>query len=223
LQTIGYWVNFDTMKRLFIVCTCLLAACTSQQGDSTTGSVLTDSVGMDKAIRGEAWPDSLVMDYIEHTNSQSIKYAKQDTAGISWIYEGEEVSDTATYLMVRIGRSLEFRFVTDAWLYIDKNKKVAYEYDVAGDSLINDRKLRFLFFANGGLLGFYSDGTVAGCPHCDLLKSNIEAMSNEKPHAGYTVGVGYLVLDDGEKMVLDTTLEFREWAMVDYKWVVEPE
>lgn len=86
-----------------------------------------------------------------------------------------------------------------------------------------ERKLRYLFYANGGLVGYFDDGTVAACPRCDLLKENIRALHAAMPFKKYTVE------KDGSLLVGKSEHQFpkekddngnKEWAMIDYKWLV---
>lgn len=87
-----------------------------------------------------------------------------------------------------------------------------------------ERKLRYLYFSNGGLIGFYSDGTVAGCPRCDLVATNIEAMKGNKPHSGYKLENGKIILTDGEEMIPQNKPgSTPEWALIDYKWQIQVE
>lgn len=87
-----------------------------------------------------------------------------------------------------------------------------------------ERKLRYLYFANGGLIGFYSDGSVAGCPRCDLLVDNINTMNDKEPYTTYKVEGGKLVLANNEVMVpANTPGNTPEWALIDYKWIIQVE
>ncbi|TDQ06237.1 hypothetical protein [Pedobacter metabolipauper] len=88
------------------------------------------------------------------------------------------------------------------------------------DSLEN-KKLRYLYFANGGIIGYYNDGTVVGCPRCDFNASNVAAMMHKKPHAKYTVEPGGILLINGTDQEVPMS-EADGWAMVDYKWHINP-
>lgn len=83
------------------------------------------------------------------------------------------------------------------------------------------RRLRYLYFANGGLVGYFNDGTIAGCPRCDLAKVNIEYLYSAESHAKYTIKNGCLLIDDEReecpKMPTNTS---DGWAMIDYNWNV---
>lgn len=108
----------------------LIVGCASAQENVMTES--SDVEAVHTVDRDEEWMDTLVVDFIEHSGSIS---NPSDAPKLSWIYDRVEVTDTATYKVVRIGRSLESRYMTEAWLYIDKNKRIVYEYDVVSDSL----------------------------------------------------------------------------------------
>jgi hypothetical protein len=89
---------------------------------------------------------------------------------------------------------------------------------------VSERKLRYVMATNGGLLGFYNDGTVAECPRCDLLKSNIAVMAKQKTKRKYQSSKDHLIIDGDER--LDIYIDGKvspDWAMVDYKWLSSPE
>jgi len=80
------------------------------------------------------------------------------------------------------------------------------------------RELRYLYYANGGIVGYFDDGTVTGCPRCDFSKSNILAMFKAKPHATYTVERdGSLMLSNGTREIPNAN-DDRGWALIDFKW-----
>lgn len=86
------------------------------------------------------------------------------------------------------------------------------------------KELRYLQFSNGGIRGYFDDGTIVGCPRCDLCKSNIEAMLSQKPMATYIVkNDGTLIIDGNESEKPEyKNSDFNEWALIDYKWYVKP-
>ncbi len=47
------------------------------------------------------------------------------------------------------------------------------------------RKLQYLYHSNSGLIGYFSDGTVSGCPRCDLSSENMSYLLSAKPHSSY--------------------------------------
>lgn len=89
----------------------------------------------------------------------------------------------------------------------------------------NEKRLRYLFFANGGLIGYFDDGTIVGCPRCDLMDENINEMYSMKSIRKYEVRA------DGSLLVDKREIEYprkqneegiSEWAMIDYNWIVQP-
>lgn len=86
-----------------------------------------------------------------------------------------------------------------------------------------ERKLRYLAYSNGGLVGYFDDGTVAGCPRCDLLKENVEALYTTKPFDTYTLEKdGHLKRAEGDNLLPQAGKGDSPytWAMIDYKWIV---
>jgi hypothetical protein len=81
----------------------------------------------------------------------------------------------------------------------------------------SNRRLRYLYHANGGLVGYFSDGTVAGCPQCDLLKKDVNALYYADPVDIYTIRDSCLLID-GRDLQCPTA---DGWAMIDYKWLVD--
>ena len=84
-----------------------------------------------------------------------------------------------------------------------------------------NRKLRYLFYANGGLIGYYDDGTVTGCQKCILTKVNIDAMNLVKPFKTYVVKLDGSLLTDDKDVQHPNINDTSEWAMVDYKWLIQ--
>ncbi len=75
-----------------------------------------------------------------------------------------------------------------------------------------EKELRYLFFGNGGLVGYFSDGTKAGCPRCDFCKSNIEELFAQESMGAYT----------NEEVVNEINEGGTEgWALIDYKWKIK--
>jgi hypothetical protein len=74
------------------------------------------------------------------------------------------------------------------------------------------RKLRHLFFSNGGLIAYFSDGTKVGCERCDFNKSNIDMISEKKT-------VEYYSNDEILNEIKENGKE--GWALVNYKWKIK--
>lgn len=92
------------------------------------------------------------------------------------------------------------------------------------------RKLKYLYYANGGLLGFFDDGTVSGCPRCDLCRENINALKKKAPHEQYEVSGDMIIMGDtsgdpnaamdAAGLKLHHNEETSEWAIIDFKEIV---
>jgi hypothetical protein len=72
------------------------------------------------------------------------------------------------------------------------------------------KELVYLYTGNGGLVGYFSDGSVVGCPKCDFCKSSILAMFKEKPRSGKWN------LKKPDDFVFYE--EDKGWVLVNYKW-----
>ena len=87
------------------------------------------------------------------------------------------------------------------------------------------RKLHYLFYANGGLWGYYNDGTVSDCPRCDFYVDAITFLNKRNPYATYTVDEDSLTItyrdSTKEKVELyeQDDDEPQGWALIDYKWL----
>ena len=76
-------------------------------------------------------------------------------------------------------------------------------------NIIQKKELVYLFTSNGGMVGYYSDGTVVACPRCDFSKSNILAMCKKKPMGKWNLKKP------------DDFISYEEdngWVLINYKW-----
>jgi hypothetical protein len=86
----------------------------------------------------------------------------------------------------------------------------------------NGKKLRYLFYSNGGLTGYFDDGTIANCPRCDLLKENIKILYSLPPFLTYTVENGFLLVNGNRKEYPKGGEGLSEgWALIDYEWLIK--
>ncbi|MBN8586212.1 MAG: hypothetical protein J0M37_14070 [Ignavibacteria bacterium] len=85
----------------------------------------------------------------------------------------------------------------------------------------NKRKLQYLFSSNGGLVGYFNDGTVVGCPRCDLTRENVKNLYKLKSNGSFTVNIDGTLNVKGSSKV-DPKSE-DGWVMINYKWLVEVE
>ena len=88
----------------------------------------------------------------------------------------------------------------------------------------NNRKLVHIFYSNGGILAFYNDGTVTGCPQCDLDENNIELLKSKESFATYTaddksIWIKYKNGDESEMKFYGEGEISDDWAMKDGKWL----
>lgn len=89
---------------------------------------------------------------------------------------------------------------------------------------INNHPILHLFYSNGGLLAFYNDGTVKGCPQCDLNESNIELLKSKEPFATYTSDekAVYVQYEGGSKSEMQFYVDGKiseDWAVKDGEWI----
>lgn len=85
----------------------------------------------------------------------------------------------------------------------------------------NKRKLQYLFSSNGGLVGYFNDGSIAGCQRCDLIRENVKGLYRQKTNGSYTANSdGSLNLKSEGRVI--PKLE-DGWVMIDYKWLVDLE
>lgn len=86
----------------------------------------------------------------------------------------------------------------------------------------NKRRLKYLYFANGGLIGFFDDGTVSACAKCDLSKVNIEGLKKVDPHTTFKELDNCLITGQSKfcPMGVDTLNmghQGQGWAIIDYE------
>lgn len=89
----------------------------------------------------KTWADSLISDYIYHSNNTLIRLLVKDSTTFEWMFDQTVTTDTAKYFTYQLGHEesddnkQNLRFVTDQWIYIDSATRKLYEYDVANDTL----------------------------------------------------------------------------------------
>ena len=90
-------------------------------------------------------------------------------------------------------------------------------------------KLQYLYYSNGGLIGFFDDGTVAGCPRCELLPENVDYLLTADPYTTYLKIDGCLIINASESFCPEypdpTCSDCKPdvWAVIDFKWLVNIE
>ncbi len=96
---------------------------------------------------------------------------------------------------------------------INKAKKAETKtYTKTNTVATNKKELRYLFYDNGGIIGYFNDGTKAGCPRCDFCKSNVDELFAQESMGTYT-----------DEEVLNEINEngTEGWALIDYEWKME--
>lgn len=83
------------------------------------------------------------------------------------------------------------------------------------------KKLRYMYAANGGLIGFFDDGSVSGCPRCDMIKENVATLYETSPHARYENHGRYLILQGTRMDFYEDSVLKHEWVLFDYKWAIK--
>lgn len=92
-----------------------------------------------------------------------------------------------------------------------KQKELALEKQksTSEEKTKKERRLIHLFVSNGGMIGYYDDGTAVGCPRCDFLQENLNFMFNQKPTEKWDV-------NNPEALKVDTNED--DWALFNYEW-----
>jgi outer membrane murein-binding lipoprotein Lpp len=92
------------------------------------------------------WADSLIKNYIIHSDNKLIRLALKDKISEEWLFDQIIKTDTAKYFVFQIGHDVmdsgetNKRFITDVWVYIDSLTKTIYEYDLPNDRLVRRNK-----------------------------------------------------------------------------------
>jgi hypothetical protein len=98
----------------------------------------------------------------------------------------------------------------------DSNKNNIENQENKNIETKENKKLQFLYFSNGGLIGYFDDGTIVGCPRCDLMAENIEAIKTREPHSKFKLENGILISEQGDSISINS-MRNNEWAIVNYK------
>ncbi len=89
-----------------------------------------------------------------------------------------------------------------------KSNNAVIKKSISNDS-IQKKELVYLYAANAGMVGYYTDGSVVVCPRCDFCSSNILGMSKEQP-------TGKWDLKKPENFV--SYEEDKGWVLTNYEW-----
>jgi hypothetical protein len=103
----------------------------------------------------------------------------------------------------------------------EQRKKAAQKSELFNSGI---KELRFLYHSNGGIIGYFDDGTVANCVRCDFIRSNILTLFNEKPIGSYEIlSDGSLLIkgvhgNNNSERLFPNYEDDAGWALIDYKW-----
>ena len=78
-----------------------------------------------------------------------------------------------------------------------------------------------MYAANGGLIGFFDDGSVSGCPRCDMIKENVSTLYETPPHARYEAYKDYLTMNGDRMDFCEAGVLKPEWVLFEYKWAIK--
>jgi hypothetical protein len=114
--------------------------------------------------------------------------------------------------------------ITILSLFSCKNDSVSQKKTVIASAAKEPRKLRYIMKPNHcGILGFFSDGTVAGSIDPKISRHNIATLDTAEVYTDYKVQDHYIVFDD-DHSTLDFSTDFKDayrWVMVDYQWKMQ--
>jgi len=129
-------LNSTAVFLLFIFACCSPKPNSTKKDNNKNNSAVTLQETKRKSTLENDWKDSIVNHYIITTNNPLINSLKNDSInGYAWMYD-KDTDRGKNFITVRIGQSLENRFATSGWLYIDTLTKKVFELDIAKDTLI---------------------------------------------------------------------------------------
>lgn len=106
-------------------------------------------------------------------------------------------------------------------LYLPSEKSnVNSKSDIYSQSKISEkkeRKLRYLFHANGGVIGYFDDGRVVPCARCSFTTGAVKYLYEEADESTrrYKILKNGAIDEDGNTSWPDKS---DGWALIDYKW-----
>ncbi|UOE46713.1 hypothetical protein MTO98_20110 [Mucilaginibacter sp. SMC90] len=92
------------------------------------------------SLRNSNWVDTLIVDYIEHSDNELIKLSRKDTSiHDGWMFDRLQKRGVNTYFVYNIGHDYNngdgVIYASDGWVYIDTLNRKLYEYQVTDESL----------------------------------------------------------------------------------------
>jgi hypothetical protein len=88
------------------------------------------------------WTDSLIRNYIANTDNELISSSRKQNINEQWILDTQS-RNNRIYFVAEIGHDFEYKFVPEAWIYIDTLTKALFEYNVENDTLIKWKPKRY--------------------------------------------------------------------------------
>lgn len=193
-----------------------LAACQDQKSPGAAGS--NDSVTARKATTA---PVSDTLQYIgtgQHNNRSSHSFInrKLDTIIIRWGNPYPGLGPKAVFRCTWVG--IQPASGGGAVNEMKSCEALNLPPFVNPDIKPADRRISYLFFANGGTIGYLNDGTVVGCPRCEPSAGNAEKMLSDLAMGTYQVLKDGSLLVNGEQIERpEIKEEGNEWMIFDTK------
>ncbi|WP_162903084.1 hypothetical protein [Taibaiella koreensis] len=201
----------------FCIFSLLLAACGEPRDGQTTG----DSDTLSSGQTGNTVQVSDTLQYIgaasnNDRSSFSFINRKLDTIIVRWNNPNAGLTNKAVF------RCIWTKTQPSAGSAAINEMKVcealALPPFVNPDIKPADRRISYLFYANGGTIGYLNDGTVVGCPRCDANAGNAEKMLTDPPMGTYVVLKDGSLLVNGESIERpEIKKEWNEWMIFDTK------
>jgi len=87
----------------------------------------------DHDLTDDNWRDSLIIDYIKHSDNDLIKSSLSDTSvHEEWVFDRTEKRDGTTYFVYNVGHDHDngdgVIYASDSWVFIDSLNRKLYEY-----------------------------------------------------------------------------------------------
>jgi hypothetical protein len=140
------------LKLFSVISITFIFSCSGNQKQKSTSNDTATSLKRDSSFPEAAtknnpssgsknWPDSLIATYIQSSNNQLVKLARDSKISEEWLFDQIVSKNDIRYFVFQIGHDesdsggANKRFITDSWLYLDSVSKKIYEFDVATDSL----------------------------------------------------------------------------------------
>ena len=103
--------------------------------DTINGALKADEPVLEEqdSLRNNTWVDTLIADYIDHSDNELIKLTRKGTSlRDGWIFDRIEKRGVNTYIVYNIGHDYNngdgVVYASDSWIYIDTLNRKLYEY-----------------------------------------------------------------------------------------------